>query len=116
MRTIPKNKVYNEEEIELQDGTQLTLRPSVIAVLRKGNKKMQEFPEQESEDEALTVLVEAAFICIENQLEEEKRSLEWAENSLDTESMYKVLEVCLGIKLNNPKLLEALENSQNPTE
>lgn len=116
MRQISKNKVYNEEEIELQDGTELTLRPAVLKVLRKGNAKMQDFPTAESEDEALTVMAEAAYICIHSQLEEGKQSIEWFEDAVDMESLYKILEVCLGIKLNNPKLLEAVAASQASQE
>lgn len=114
MRTIAKNTVYNEEQISLQDGTELMLRPAVISVLRKGNAKMAEFPEAANEDEALTVLVAAAFICIKNQIPEKDEA--WAEDAFDMESLYKILEVCLGIKLNNPKLLEAVQNTMDLTE
>lgn len=97
--------VYTVEEITLQDGTQVSLRPAVIRVLRKGNKVMEKLTETKNEDEAFDVLVEASVVCLESQIEE--FTTEKAEDVLDLDTIYKILEVCLGVKLNNPKLLEA---------
>ena len=35
--------------------------------------------------------------------------MEWIEDTLDLDSMYKVLEVCAKLKLNDPKLMEAAQ-------
>jgi len=105
---IAKNTVYNEEQITLQDGTDIILRPSVIKVLRAGNKRMEGFAEAKTEDDALTALLESAYICIEKQMPE-GITLEDVEDILDMPTVYKILDVCLGIRINNPKLLEALE-------
>lgn len=97
--------VYTVEEIKLQDGTEVQLRPAVIKVLRKGNKIMTRLSETKTEDEALDVIVEAAAVCLEAQIE--GFTAEQAEEVLDLDTIHKVLDVCLGIRLNNPKLLEA---------
>ena len=115
MIKIAKNAVYNEETVTLQDGTEITLRPSVIKVLRAGNRKMEAFADAETEDEALTIMTEAALICIAKQLPE-GYTLEDAEDVLDMPTVYKILDVCLGIRINNPKLLEALEATQTQNQ
>lgn len=97
--------VYNVEEVKLQDGTEVQLRPAVIKVLRKGNEIMERLPETKTEDEAFDVLVEASVVCLEKQVE--GFSVDRAEEVLDLDTIYKILDVCLGVKLNNPKLLEA---------
>lgn len=97
--------VYNVENIELQDGTEVQLRPAVIKVLRKGNKIMEELVSTENEDDAIDVLLKAAVVCLQPQIE--GFDFDAAEEVLDMETVHKILEVCLGIKLNDPKLLEA---------
>ncbi len=111
------NTVYNVEEVELQDGTLVKLRPSNIATLRKTQKildKLVELGKQdasESEampdaDEAVTLLVQMAAISLKSQVPAIANQ-EDAEELLDMDTIYKVIEVCMGVKLNDPKLTEA---------
>lgn len=99
--------VYNVENIKLQDDTEVELRPAVISVLRKGNAALNEyvFKEGASEDDVLTGVIKACTICLAKQIDGFTEEI--AEDVLDMETCYKILEVCLGVKLNNPKLLEA---------
>lgn len=122
------SKVYNEEVIALQDDTEVNLRPMPIARLRRFQDSWSKFSEAKTEDEALSVLVNCAGISLEDNFRGDKRFedglkasaaaikkgeylsvkyREYLEDVLDIDTIYKVLEVCGGLKLNDPKLLEA---------
>ena len=128
------SKVYNEETIALQDDTEVTLRPMPIARLRRFQDSWAKFSEAKSEDEALSVLVNCAGISLEENFRGAKgfedglkapataakkgeylspKYKEYLEDVLDLDTIYKVLEVCGGIKLNDPKLLEAAQAAAN---
>ena len=93
--------VYDVVEIELSDGTAVILKPLPIKQLKKFMAviKEMELPENESE--------EAAMVCLEavkSPLSEDKDKFE---EVIDTPTMMKILEVCGGLKLNDPNLLGA---------
>ncbi|UTN92294.1 tail assembly chaperone [Streptomyces phage Stigma] len=100
--------VYTTEEVELQDGTTVTLKPLTIKNLRKFMKAMEGFAEATTEDEGLEVMLDSAALCLKAQRPEfwdEKTSKhsEEFEDAVDIPTIYKVLDVCGGIKLNDPK-------------
>lgn len=104
--------VSSTEEIVLQDdpATTVVLRALNIKALRKFMQKMNEFTELETEDEmaVVDILVDAAVICIEKQVGEKANDPEWKEEAFDMPTVYKIIEVCGGIKLNDPNLLRAV--------
>lgn len=108
--------VYTTEEITLQDGSTVTLKPLTIKGLRKFMAKMQEFSSVEDEDQSLDILLDAAAIC----LMKEKADLwdkhkndgkggysEEAEEAFDMPTVYRILDVCGGVKLDDPNLIAA---------
>lgn len=100
--------VYSVENIELQNGAPVVLKPLNIKKLRLFNEKMKDFnraPDQEplSEDEALDVLIDLCAICLSGQVDTGDRDA--LEEALDIDTIYKVIEVCGGIKLNDPNLI-----------
>lgn len=97
--------VYNVEEVELQDGSTVTLRPANIKTLRVFMKHIEKLAECETEEETIDVILDAAIICLKKQ-KPEFADREVAEEALDLDTIYKVLEVCGGVKLNDPKLME----------
>lgn len=104
--------VYTEEEIALQDGQAVTLRPLPLSRLKKFNKKLLELQaewkkEDGDEDAALDLLTDLAGICIEKQLPDLVENREELEDALDLQTIYKILEVCGGLKLNDPNLQAA---------
>jgi hypothetical protein len=104
--------VYTTEEVELQDGTTVTLKPLTIKNLRKFMKTMEAFAEAETEEDGLEVMLDSSALCLKNQRPEfwdEKTSkhTEDFEDAVDIPTIYKVLDVCGGIKLNDPNLLAA---------
>jgi len=115
--------VYTTEEIELQDGTTVTLKPLNIKGLRKFMKIMEGFGEVKSEEEGLDVLIDASAVCLSKQkpeyYDESKgenggASEDW-EDVADMPTVYKVLEICGGVKLNDPNLLAAAEAALGKT-
>lgn len=104
--------VYTVEEITLQDGTDVTLKRLNITNQRKFMKAFEAMNAPEDQDEAYDQLIDLAQICFRGvlrntKLEEKAEDREWLEDSLDEPTIYKVIEVCAGMKLNDPNLLAA---------
>lgn len=59
------------------------------------------------EIESMSILLQAAVICLADQKPEWVDDLEAAEEVLDMETVYRIIEVCGGIKLNDPEALRA---------
>lgn len=88
--------------------------------------RMQSFGQVETEEEGLEVLLDAAAICLskqapeywdkhKNKNEETGQPIggysEEAEDALDMPTVYRIIEVCGGIKLNDPDLIrQAMES------
>ena len=60
--------VYNVEEIELQNGSKIKLKPLSIKALRLFMAEIQKTQSAENEDETLTILINACGIAIQSQL------------------------------------------------
>lgn len=106
------NKVYTTEEIGLSDDTTVSLKPSNIKILRKGMAHMEKFGQAENQDDTLDALLDAAAVCLSPQRPEfydteNDKHTDISEEVLELDTVYKVIEVCLGIKLNDPDLIKA---------
>lgn len=100
------NTVYTVEEIELQDGSSVVLRPANIKTLRVFMKKIDELATIENQDDYLEIVLDAAIILLKKQ-KPEFNDREIAEDCLDLDTIFKVIDACGGVKLNDPKMLEA---------
>ena len=121
--------VYSAVDITLQDNTDVTLQPLPIGQLRRFMAAWKEMAtlkgetDEEKEEYSYTVFVNCAGVALENQFKAvekfektrgtgkdplSKEYREYLEEVLDMETIYKIMEVCGGLKLNDPKLLEAL--------
>lgn len=127
-------RVYTTEDITLQDGTDVTLKPLAIGRLRRFMDAWREFENVDGDDEGFDVFVNCAGISLEENFKEKFDDLrptaeqkkkgehlnpeykEYLEEVLDLDSIYKVLDVCGGIKLNDPKLMEAAALAAAATE
>lgn len=123
-------KVYTEEEISLQDDTEVTLRPSPIGRLRRIMAEWKKMGEVQDDDETFNIWVNCCGIALEKELgdkfenqtaadpqkKEDKGEVlskpyrDYLAETLDMETIYKVMEVCAGMKLNDPNLLAAVAN------
>lgn len=106
-------KVYTEESIQLQDGREVTLRPANIKVLRIFMRKMDELKslgEEVDEENVMDVVIDAAAICLSKDFPEfydpkENKHTDEAEEVLDMDTAYKVIEIVGGVKLNDPEAI-----------
>ena len=101
------NTVYDVEEVQLQNGQTAKLKPLSIAELRKFMAVMEKSKTIENENESLDILIEACGIALEKQLPDLAKNKEELENALDVPTINKILEVCGGIKLDDPNLIAA---------
>lgn len=115
--------VYDSVDITLQDGREVVLVPLAIGRLKRFMKAWGEFANIENEEQAFDIYINCCGIALEksvvndfektadsdNFITEEYRA--YLEDVLDMDTIYKILEVCGGLKLNDPKLLEAAEEA-----
>lgn len=123
------NSIYDTLEVELEDGTKVTLKPLTIKYLRKFMHEWEQgFVDIKNEDGTTRVLTEGEVMDIyircsgialsrslrdkvdvqyvgEYELHEDYQN--YLEDNLDIPTIHKVLEVCGGIQLDDPKLMEA---------
>lgn len=120
--------VSEVREIELLDGTPVTIRPASISVLRKIMAKVGTISKIDAdkvdslEDEIMNILVEASAIALRKQLpdvtkfveldpskkadkEEYDKTREEYEDMVDMDIVSLVNEVCGGVKFDNPNPL-----------
>lgn len=118
-------RVYNEEEISLQSGDDVVLKPLVVGRLRRFMDAWAKFADVKKDDEGFNVFINCAGIALEENFkgkfdalkatpaEKEKGEYlspeykEFLEDTLDLESIYRILDIAGGIKLNDPKMIEA---------
>jgi hypothetical protein len=101
------NKVYETYEIELQNGTVVTLKPLSIKKLREFMNVMKKLDGSLEEDAAVNTLLDAAAIAIKSSAPELATNREELEDALDMPTIMKIVEVCGGIKMDDPNLLAA---------
>ena len=99
--------IYDVEEIELQNGAKVKLKPLTIKELRKFMAAIGKTAETKSEDETLDILIDACAVALEKQLPELVADRDALEDALDVPTINRILEVCGGIKMDDPNLLAA---------
>lgn len=120
-------RAYREETLTLQDDTEVAVRPLPIAPLRRFMDAWEQMRELEEGDDGFGVFVNCCGIALEknfkgtDKFESTKPSKdevaegevisgeykEYLEETLDIDTIYVILDVAAGIKLNDPKLMEA---------
>ena len=101
--------VYEIVEVELIDGTKVSMRPLKISLLRDFMKEFQKIGDEKvAEDniESMNVLLNCAVIAMK-QYNEELATKEKLEDIVDLPAVYKIIEVAAGIRLNDPNALAA---------
>lgn len=123
------NSIYDTVEVKLEDGTPVTLKPLTIKYLRKFMHEWEQgFVDIKnddgttrilSENEVMDIYIRCSGIALsrslrdkvdvqyigEYELHEDYQA--YLEDNLDIPTIHKVLEVCGGIQLDDPKLMEA---------
>ena len=102
-------KIYESVDLELLDGTEVTIKPLNIKNLREVMKVWATATSAETEDEFLSVLLECTKIAFKQYHPVLADDPEKLEDALDLQTMYKILEVAADIRLNDPNLLAAAQ-------
>jgi hypothetical protein len=105
---MAQTNIYEVIEVPLQDGTTIELRPASISLLKKGQKALDKLGGVKNADETLDVLLDICVVLLKKQRPDfaDPENRELVEDLFDLETVYKVIEVFLGVKLNDPKLVE----------
>ena len=99
--------VYDVEEIQLQNGATVKLKHLTIKELRKFMAAIAKTAEVTTEDETLTILIDACAVALEKQLPDLVKDRDAFEDTLDVPTINRILEICGGIKMDDPNLLAA---------
>lgn len=71
---------------------------------------MKEFEGVKSEEEGFEILLRAGALCVSSvrpEFWQDNKQTEAFEDVIDMPTVYKILDICGGIKLNDPNLLAA---------
>lgn len=91
--------VYNSDFIFLIDGTELEIAPLKIKYLREFMVKFQIVKTSKNDEEAIIALSECARICMK-QYYPKIKTIEDLEDNVDLPTIYKILDIAAGIKIN----------------
>ena len=92
--------IYKSEIIYLFDGTELEIMPLKIKYLREFMKAFEDVKVTKNDDEAIAALVECVRVCMKQYYPSISGSVEDVEDSIDMPTIYKVLDVSAGIRIN----------------
>lgn len=92
--------IYNTQIIELFDGTELEIVPLKIKYLREFMVAFDDIKSTKGDDAAMQVLVECTRICMKQYYPEISGSVEQIEDNVDMPTVYKILDIAAGIKIN----------------
>ena len=101
--------VYEVVEVELMDGSKISMRPLKISLLRDFMKEFQKIGDEKiAEDniKSMDLLLDCAVIAMK-QYNPEFATKEQMEDVVDLPTVYKIIEIAAGIKLNDPNALAA---------
>jgi hypothetical protein len=107
--------VYETVEVELIDGTNVKMRPLKISLLREFMVEFQKIGEEEIASDnikSMDLLLDCAVIAMK-QYNESLAEKEKLEDIVDLPTVYKIIEIAAGIKLNDPNALAAALVGQN---
>lgn len=128
-------EAFKKTDISLQDGHDVTLRPLPVARLRRFLAAWEagaEIEDKKEDADGFGVLINCCGIALEHEFKGKfdalkasvdeaetgeflsKEYREHLEDVLDLDTIFVILEVAGGIKLNDPKLLDP--TTETPTE
>ena len=91
---------YEENSVELIDGTKISLRPLKISLLRPFLKKFEGVAAvAEDNEKSMTLLIECVQIAMEQYKPDLAADITKLEDLLDLPTVYKIVEAASGVKL-----------------
>ena len=92
--------VYQNKVIKLIDGTELEINPLKIKHLREFMEAFEYVKKAKNDDEAIECITECIRICMKQYYPDVALNKEDIEDSLDMPTIYSILDVAAGIKIN----------------
>jgi hypothetical protein len=92
--------IYKSEIVYLFDGTELEIVPLKIKYLREFMQAFENVKVTKNDDEAIAALVECVRVCMKQYYPSISGSVDDVEDSIDMPTIYKVLDVSAGIRIN----------------
>ena len=102
-------KVYTTDNVHLFDGTELEISPLKIKYLREFMVAFDDIKNAKNDDEAIGTLVECVRVCMKQYYPDISKTVEDVEDNVDMPTIYKILDISAGIKINK-KLEEPVKN------
>jgi hypothetical protein len=93
-------KVYTTDNVYLFNGTELEISPLKIKYLREFMVAFDYIKNAKNDDEAIGTLVECVRICMKQYCPEISKTVADIEDNVDMPTVYKILDVSAGIKIN----------------
>jgi inhibitor of KinA sporulation pathway (predicted exonuclease) len=98
-------EVYEEKTIKLIDGTEISVRPLKISLLRPFMKKFEGITAvAEDNDKSMSLLMECVQIAMKQYKPDLAEDLKALEDNLDLPTVYKIVEEASGVKLSEASL------------
>ena len=91
--------IYEKIKFSLIDGTVIEAGPLKIKYLREFLEIFETIKEAKSDDESISVLVACCLVTMK-QYAPHIKTLEDVEDNLDLPTIYKVIDIAAGIKIN----------------
>jgi hypothetical protein len=102
--------VNEPKEIQLIDGSKITVRPLKISLLRPFMKKFEGIAAvAEDNDKSMTLLMECVQIAMQQYKPELATDLKALEENLDLPTVYRIVEEASGIVLSDSSLMTNLK-------
>jgi hypothetical protein len=100
--------VYEAQKITLIDGTEISVRPLKISLLREFNKKFAEISAvAEDDDKSMDILMACVTIAMKQYDEVLAADTKALEEKLDLPTVYRIIEEASGVKLGDGALVNA---------
>ena len=94
--------VYETTDLELLDGTVISMRPLKISLLRSFMKRFEDISEAaESNDKSMDVLMDCVSIAMKQYSPDKAMTKKELEDNFDLPTVYKVIESASGIKMDS---------------
>jgi len=98
--------VKEETKVQLVDGTEVSLRPLKISLLRPFMKKFEGVTAvAEDNDKSMDLLMQCVQIAMKQYMPEIAEDIKALEEKLDLPTVYKIIEEAAGIKLADQSLI-----------
>jgi hypothetical protein len=92
-------QIYEVTEVELIDGTIIEVSPLKIKYLKQFMERFESIKQAKSDEESISTLVECIRIAMKQYFPAIK-TVEDVEDNIDLPTIYKIIELCAGIKIN----------------